>query len=80
MLSCSGVWFNRRALVFLLKCNPWSRLGTDHSATGHHSMGSGDGLDGDADLGAHLSKPSVAAAAAADVAERNRMESAGVRH
>jgi hypothetical protein len=47
-------------------------------------MGSGDGLDGDAELGAHLSKPSVvdaaaAAAAVAGVAERNRMESAGVR-
>ena len=43
-------------------------------------MGSGDDLDGDAEPGAHLSKPSAAAAAVAAVAERNRKESAGVRH
>lgn len=43
-------------------------------------MGSGGGLDGDAELGVHLSKPSAVAAAASDVAERNRMESAGARH
>jgi hypothetical protein len=49
-------------------------------------MGSGDGLDGDPESVARLSKPyavvAVAAAAAAAVAvvERNRMVSAGVRH
>jgi hypothetical protein len=44
-------------------------------------MGSVDGLDGDAEPGAHLSTPSAAVAAAAAAAvERNRMVSAGVHH
>jgi len=51
-------------------------------------MGSGDGLDGDPESVARLSKPyagvavaaAAAAAAAVAVVERNRMVSAGVRH
>ena len=64
----------------VLKWNPWSRLGTDHSATGPHSMDSGDdGFDCDAEPGGHQSTTSAAAAAAA--AARNRMISAaGVHH
>ena len=63
----------------VLKWNPWSRLGTDHSATGPHSMDSGDdGFDCDAEPGGHQSTTSAAAAAAA---ARNRMISAaGVHH
>jgi hypothetical protein len=41
-------------------------------------MGSGDGLDGDAETGAHLNKPSAVAVAAA--VEKNNVVSAGVPH
>jgi hypothetical protein len=39
-------------------------------------MGSGDGLDGDAETGAHLNKPSAVAVAV----EKNNVVSAGVPH